>query len=431
MMAVRPTLEPVASAESMSGPRERGKSLVSQLAQPSHSPTARLLAVTLVVSLLVLWPSVANAYPWMIKHGFSACSNCHDDPSGGELLTEYGRGRGDELLAMQYGKGWEKQSQPLWGKLQTPDGIRVGGSYRHLTLVKFDDPVDAATFPMQADLYASARAGRFRVGASIGASRVPAGSPHARAAQLTSAEGDRFNLVSRSHWLGYEITPRVLLRAGRLNLPFGVRIPEHVSWVRNFSRTDRESDQHHGLALAFQNDRMRGEVMAILGNYQIRPDQFRERGAAGFVEVVLADRLALGFSSLATGAGGDPITMQRGAVSREATGFFARVVPLDSLVVLAEADLLLATNRDPGYLGFFQVDHEPWQGLHLLATGELADEGRLQDAATETRPGFGEPRFGGWLSVDWYFLPQFSLRVDGVARQDDPFTLLSQLHVYL
>ncbi len=397
----------------------------------SQTELFRRVLACLVGALVMMGAGEASAYPWMIQHGFQACASCHDDPSGGELLTEYGRGQGYDLLPSRYGAGWNRQTQPLWGKLPTPDGVRVGGSYRHLSFVELDDPIHAASFPMQADLYAAVRLHAFRAGASIGAAKVPAGSPHARAAQITSADGDRLNLISRSHWIGYELTPRTLLRAGRINLPYGLRIPEHVAWVRDFSRTDRESDQQHGVALAFQSDRARGELMAILGNYQIHPDRFRERGGVGFVEWLAADEVALGVSALATTAGGDPITLRDEPVTREVSGLFARLVPFSSLVVLAEGDVLLASHREAGYLGFLQADYQVVQGLHLLATGEMADEGRLEGSTTPSRPGFGQPRYGGWLSLDWHFLPQFSARIDAVARQDAPFTLFSQLHVYL
>ena len=39
------------------------------------------------------------------------------------------------------------------------------------------------------------------------------------------------------------------------------------------------------------------EVMALLGNYQLNPDQYRERGYAGFVEFKAAEWAGVGVSS--------------------------------------------------------------------------------------------------------------------------------------
>ena len=74
----------------------------------------RFLGWSAVVLFVSLFPSRAHAYTWMIKHGYSSCPVCHADPSGGELLTQYGRVQSDELLRMTYGKpsGGSSHSEP-------------------------------------------------------------------------------------------------------------------------------------------------------------------------------------------------------------------------------------------------------------------------------------------------------------------------------
>ncbi len=101
------------------------------------------------------------------------------------------------------------------------------------------------------------------------------------------------------------------------------------------------------------------------------------------------------------------------------------------MVVLAEGDALIKSRHDLGYVGFLQADYEPVQGLHFVATGEVLDEGFEPGLGALRAPGFGKPRFGGWLSVFWFFLPHLEARLDGVVRQNDSFELLTQLHVYL
>ena len=176
------------------------------------------------------------------------------------------------------------------------------------------------------------------------------------------------------------------------------------------------------------------ELMAILGNYQINPDRLRERGYSVYAEFHALAPLYVGASSLLTHARTDYQTLES-SVTRQAHGVFARTTPVKQLVVLAEADALLRSRRDLGYVAFLQVDYEVVQGLHFAATGEVLDSGYQDtgdpfDTARKV-PGFGYPRYGGWLTLDWFFLPQLEARFDAVARQDDPFTLLAQLHVYL
>jgi hypothetical protein len=408
----------------------------------------------------------------MQRHGYFGCGTCHADPSGGGLLTAYGRAQGDLLLRMHYGAASVTAeappsddfddfddfddaaaepgepaptsgqappesgvTTPLWGLIDPPSWLLVGGSYRHLTIYQIGESDPLRTFPMMADVFGQVRLGVFRGAGSLGVAKVDAGSPHARRAQLTSNQGDQLNLLSRTHWVGVDLgSGAFLLRAGRIDLPFGVRIPEHVLWVRDATRTDRESDQQHGVAIAYSGELLRGEAMAILGNYQLHPDRLRERGYSAYLELQVADWAAVGASSLVTHAQTDFQALDDG-VTRQAHGPFARVSPLQAVVVLVEGDVLLRSERELGYVGFLQVDVEVFQGLHWMATGELLDIG-YQDTGDpfdtlRRTAGFGRPRYGGWLSVDWFFLPQLEVRADLVARQEDPLTLLAQLHVYL
>ncbi|HEY6562199.1 MAG TPA: hypothetical protein VI072_33255 [Polyangiaceae bacterium] len=438
--------------------------------------TARLAALAATL-LVTLWPDTAEAYTWMIRHGYGGCTTCHADPSGGETLTAYGRIQGDLLLRMRYGKdsvsaaasetksadfdsfdsfdaqaGGEANageaapaSAPessegasptagfLWGLVELPEWLLLGGSYRHMNVIKPDSEDDKfSTFPMQADLYGQLQLGRVRVAGDIGVIKVEPNSPHGRAAQITTSQGDDMNLVSRTHWIGVDVTPDVLVRAGRINLPFGVRIPEHVMWAREATRTDRDSDQQHGVSVSFQGDWLRGEIMGIAGNFQINPDRFRERGYSLYLEALASDWAALGISSLVTRAEEDRLLLNGDVMTRQAHGGFARLAPLSQLALLIEANGLLRSSNKPGYVAFAQADYEVVQGLHLMLTGEALDEGKPRDQpGLDAVTGQGKPRFGGWASVDWFFLPHLEMRLDGLKRQDEPFTLLAQLHAYL
>src|SRR5262249_25399332 len=141
----------------------------------------------------------------MIKHGYGGCPTCHADPSGGELLTRYGRLQGDLLLRSQYGTESDTPSKAsgfLWGLYTPPEWLLLGGAYRHMFL--FTEGSDPQTFPMQADLWAQARLGALRGAASVGISKLRPGSPYGRAAQVTTNPENQFNLLSRTHWIGWD-----------------------------------------------------------------------------------------------------------------------------------------------------------------------------------------------------------------------------------
>jgi hypothetical protein len=489
----------------------------------------------------------AQAYPWMVRHGYTNCSGCHADPSGGELLTLYGHVISYEVLSTRWGGSPETSSEeseseseesdsearrwvlkrrtaravahaagaksanpedeedadaeaadaedgdeeggaeagdeaasedddgtsegesesaeeggeaaaaaseapaaepspfeglgaltgPLLGIGPASESLLLGGSVRLASIYKLSTKKgqDAFSFfPMQLDLYGQLRIGSaLRVGASLGAVKVPAGSPHARAAQVTANQGDGYNLISRTHWVGFDFGEgQHTLRAGRLNLPFGIRMSEHVMWVRERTQTDRESDQQHGVALYMGFDGVRFELMGILGNYQINGDAFRERGYSGYIEIAPSPTLAVGASSLYTYAKDDRLEPAGLATMRQAHGPFVRWAPAETVSIMAEADVLIRSRRDAGYVGYLQVDLEPIQGVHFIGTGELLDGGYPDRSKVATEPrtaGLGRPSPGGWLSLQWFFLPHFDLRVDAIIRQEKQ--LMSQLHIYL
>jgi len=500
----------------------------------------RLLSFLIVALFVSLFPSKAHAYAWMIKHGYSGCPVCHADPSGGELLTAYGRAQSELLLRMRYGKGSgdsssasegssssaasasssteasasapaakgdaapaagdaqddktdansgpdeadDDQAAPsakpsadaaanadaaaagdggaapasssdssgsdgddelkasgfLWGLVNTPDWLLLGGSYRQLAVYKPNGLAGSGavirkgyfvTFPMQADLYGQATFGSFRVEGSLGIIRVGVGSPYGRAAQITRGQGDEWNLLSRTHWLAYDFGDGAFtLRAGHMNLPFGVRIPEHTMWVRMETRTDRDTSQQDGVALAYNGESLRGELMGIAGNYQVNPDKYRERGYSAYLEYMASPRTAVGVSSLTTHAKEDRITLEPN-VTRTVDGVFVRAALSDKTAILAEGNLLASTQHDVGYVGFAQLDFEVTQGLHLMATGEALDHGYDHLKGGDRTLGNGQPQLGAWGTVDWFCFSHVEVRADVYSRQGDEITALGQLHVFL
>jgi hypothetical protein len=394
--------------------------------------------MVLVVAGVLFAPERAEAYTWMIRHAYTGCGVCHADPTGGETLTPYGRAQSDLLLRMRYGGKSGMEAEPskaagFLGFIELPQNLMLGGSGRVAqTLSNEEEGMEYRLFPMQMDVYGQLRFGSFFVGGSVGVSKVPAGSPHARPAQVTKGQGDSWNMISRNHYLGMDFDEqKFTARAGRLNLPFGVRIPEHTMWVREATRTDRESDQQHGLALAYNSEEARGEGMVILGNYQMGPDEFRERGYSFFFELMAGSRAALGVSSLYTLAERDRLTLETN-VARGAHGVFTRMALGDPFALLGEVNLLTDSTRDLGYVGFLQGDYELTQGLHALVTGEILEQGYPKSGEinqVRKAPGQGKPAGGLWISAQYFFLPHLDVRVDAIIRTD--FQLLTQLHAFL
>jgi hypothetical protein len=368
----------------------------------------------------------------MIRHEYGGCATCHTDPSGAGVLTPYGRAQSAVLLSSRYGAPADEEPGRsvdfLFGVLPASDVLLLQGWFRngYLWNAIGGSVVDSRVLQMEADLGASVSIGAFRAGAKIGYNGFSTAT-YSERAWVTPANSVG-NLVSREHWAGVSLADdAVLIRGGRINVPFGLRNIEHTSWVRSETRTDFDEDQEHGVAVAYSSDRLRGEIMGIAGNFQVSPDAYRERGYSAFGEFAALSRLALGASSLITEAQADILTLKK--TTRQAHGAFVRAAPWRALALLGEFDALLTSpsgaSMQTGYVAFAQADIEPIQGLHGIVTGEALNHGASGEGGS----------LGGWLGVAWFATPHVDARFDTIWRHaagaQTTMTYLLQLHIYL
>jgi hypothetical protein len=369
----------------------------------------------------------------MVRHGYTGCGVCHTDPSGGFLLSAYGRAQTQTLLST-WGRGptgdeVDSRSQFAWGAVPLPEWLNAGVAVRNLVLYSKPSgaPGDSRFVQMQADARVVVTHGNFEVAGSLGF--VHEG---AFAAAVTRSDSD--NLVSREFWLGYHFgeDQNMELRAGRMYLPFGLRVIEHTFFVRARTQTDIDSQQQWGASLFKQGDAYRAEIMAIAGNYQISPDEFRQRGYSAYGELNLSPSVALGLSSLVTYAQTD--TELAVSTVRGAHGPFLRWAATPDLAILAEGDIAHATPQyaqtEAGFVGLAQADWEFVQGVHGMLTGEL-NLPRFQDSVDAWS-------HREWLSAAWFFYPHIDLRADAIWASEaygpqrvESATVLGQVHVSL
>lgn len=374
----------------------------------------------------------ASAYPWMIRHEYTGCAQCHVDPSGAGLMTLYGRAQSEVLLRTPYRKADDVDPALggfMFGLVPLPEeGIRAQADAR--TLMLYVSPPSPApsvtrTILMQADAIVGLETASVRGAVSVGYTHEGA-----LPASVTRGLNDR--VVSRQHWAGYAFgeDKQWTVRAGRMNLPFGVRTLEHTLWVRSATKTDINTGQQHGVSLVYTGEKIRGELMAVAGNLQIRPDDLRERGYAGFAEWVASPKVVVGASSLVLHSNYD--LEERVPAFRQAHGLFVRATPWKPLVLLGEADALVSSPKgrtlQTGTAMLMQADLEVVQGVHGILTGEVLDR---QLARTPLS-------YSGWVSAQWFFLPHVDFRVDGIVQsladsgsRMEITSLLGQIHAFL
>jgi hypothetical protein len=396
-----------------------------------------LLAPCALAAVLAL-PAPAAAYPWMISHEYTGCAACHADPSGGGLMTRYGRAQSELLLRTRYGAVKEGEEPKyggfLLGAVELPESVLAGGDVRYSIMRTAAGPTTTYHgFIMQADAAAQVSVDRFRAAGTLGYA--------GEGALGATLAGTKNRLIGRTYWLAADFGEEKewVVRAGRLNLPYGLRIIEHTTFVRQATRTDIDASQQEGLAVAYTGSKVRGEAMAILGNYQVSPDKFRERGYSAYLEWSARERLSLGVSSLITHDARD--AQLQTALWRQSHGVFARFAPLRRVVLLAEADVLLWSEPPGtnifGFASFLQVDYEIVRGVHVMATGESLTNAPGPAPAGGTSAGSGGTSAGAWGSAVWFFAPHADVRLDAVysslvasGSRSGMTAVLGQIHVF-
>lgn len=178
--------------------------------------------IALAALMVALAAGAAHAYPQLLfTTGATRCGECHVEPSGGGLLTEYGRDEAGDTLS---GRG---DGRLLHGAWTPPDWLALGGDLRGALGGKQLDGQDAEllAFPMQADLTARAAIGPVALTITAGANGAVRGRNDG--APLTSY------LVSRAHFASLHPDGAAWsVRAGRFFPTLGIRTQDHTAYVR-------------------------------------------------------------------------------------------------------------------------------------------------------------------------------------------------------
>lgn len=167
---------------------------------------------TLLISLLA--SSVASAFPDLIRHGYVNCNACHVSPTGGGMMSPYGRALSKELLSASSG---EREAEFLHGLLPEStlnSWLNVGGDVRVLQLHR-EDPNRRVgrPIPMQANIDLAAVSEKFTAMISIG-----------QPDQVTRG----VRPVAPKYYVMWNAQDELALRAGKFMPAFGINVAYHT-----------------------------------------------------------------------------------------------------------------------------------------------------------------------------------------------------------
>ena len=363
----------------------------------------------------------ASAEPMFLAKQYTRCTACHYSPTGGGLLTPYGRLLSHRELSTTGGNGAAPEAgnedDPhgeqafLYGALGNALGpVHLGLELRpsHLR-VNFPGGHQDQNLLMNLDL--------------IGAVQKNGWTAYATAGREPAAQGQDVRFISYEHWVGYQRDDGFGIRAGRLLPAYGIRFADHTAYARTYEGFNFD-DQVYGVEVSDTMGPSLLQVTVGAGKAEAfrQADGQKAFSLTGRWQLDLTPRTALiGSAAYRNSTDLDPKSGLVGA----AFGFS----PMSRLSIWTQVDASLQTRAKGGHswIAVNETSFEAYRGLWLKFSPQLKTSGGV--------PGFSELRR---LLFEADLLPRTHWNV-GVSYYHDhnhtfeisTSTLLAQLHLYL
>jgi hypothetical protein len=298
----------------------------------------------LLFLIFILTFQKAHGYAEMVRHNYPNCIACHESPSGGGLLTPYGRTISHSVLSTW---GSEKEARPFYGAFDnkyTKTWLNIGGDLRGLQLHTNSKTAMMGRFiRMQTGVEAAVKFMNFKFVTFFGKQE---------AGHMVRGESIR-------HYLVYQPTDELTLRAGRFVPNFGLNIPEHTLATRKGLGFDQGSERDQVETM------WSGEKLNISASYSqsVTSDSKKnqEKAFTSQVNYTIFDSYRLG-ASLWLG--------KENERSRQIYGLNAVLGFTKKFYYLTEFDLQSSFDRKKGLFHFSKVGYELVKGFHVIGLEE-------------------------------------------------------------
>jgi hypothetical protein len=369
--------------------------------------------------------SAARAEPTFLAKQYTRCASCHYSPTGGGLLTPYGRlvshrelsttggttapeaGANDDPHGEQaflYGALGDALGPVHLGLEMRPSHLRVGfpGGHQDMNLL------------MNLDLVGALQKDGWTAYGTIG--REP---PNAAVRNGRTLPDNAF--ISYEHWISYQTTNGFQIRAGRFMPAYGVRFADHTTYTRSPLDLDR-NDQVYGVEVSGTMGPSLVQVMVSPGKAEaiLHDAQHRGFSAAGRWQFDLSSRATIvGSAFYRHSTDVDP---QSGMVGG-AFGF----APTSRVSIWTEADANLQAETVGGHSWVVvnETSVEVYRGIWLKFSPQLRTSGGTPGSSNLRRLEFAAvllPRTHWNVNVSYY-----RDHTSDVSTS----TLLTQLHLFM
>ena len=377
----------------------------------------RTRVAALAAAGLALGVAHAGAEPIFLARQYARCTTCHFSPTGGGLLTPYGRSLTRQELSTT-GAGHSPAPGPgpsrageegflfgLLGDTLGPVSAAIDLRPSHLD-VRFPGGKDDRNLLMNAEITAAFRSKGWTLYGELGRQPLRSGT----------------RVDSFEHWVGYQSEKGLGFRAGRFLPAYGIRFADHTAFNRRPLGLDT-FDQIYGVELSHTTDRHLLQLAAAPGRADsiIHDDGTRGFVASARLQLDLSTRTVLVASGLLHGA--SRLDARNGSAGL-ALGFS----PVRRLTIWTEGDAQFQQGLSgaPSYVLVNETGFEVYRGVWLKVSPQL-------------RTSFGDTSGGTFrLAFELNLFPRTHWNVDlshyrDKGRTNDIVTktTLLQLHLYL
>jgi len=161
---------------------------------------------------------MSYSYVENVTHGYPNCMACHINPTGGGILTDYGRSLSSELMSTIKTKDFQR---PFYGLAKNTERIKFGGHARAIqTRFENDQIKRGSQFIMQNNVELAGYVSDFILVGTAGTREGPSRTPK------------KGEFISERHFLLYNIDNTTRLKVGKFRQNFGLNDPNHTRFTK-------------------------------------------------------------------------------------------------------------------------------------------------------------------------------------------------------
>ena len=324
----------------------------------------------------------------MIRHNYVNCTVCHVSPTGGGLLTQYGRALSVEVLST-WGK--ENEGAFLHGLVPTDkfdSWLNLGGDFRGLQAYSDTNTARRTRFfLMQADLEAAITVGKFTFYGTWGA--------------LYKRPDNVYDFGSRNYYAMYQLSDEVHVRMGRYYAAFGLNVPDHRVYTRRDLGFD-ENQETQNLEVGWLTEKASSFVSVSRTRPELRDTIDEESLSAQF------DYTFFGSYKVGIGrwVGRRPNAARTMTSVHGALGFTSRSYFMFDAVLQEMKNYGGSDSR--GIFIFTRPGYEIFKGFHVIGIGEMAQSDLRLSSTIKRKAGFG---------FEFYPRPHFEIQLVGYKEE--------------